>query len=50
MGLPDDYTLPDRVNDALKLTGDGVAPPAVSWLARHALDHILAGGAREIAA
>ncbi|MFH1913675.1 MAG: DNA cytosine methyltransferase [Pseudomonadota bacterium] len=50
MGLPDDYVLPDRVNDALKLTGDGVAPPVVSWLARHALDHILADGAEEVAA
>jgi DNA (cytosine-5)-methyltransferase 1 len=33
MGLPDDYRLPARPNDALRLAGDGVAVPAVRFLA-----------------
>ena len=42
MGLPDDYTLPRATTAALHLTGDGVAVPAVRWLARHILDPIAA--------
>jgi DNA (cytosine-5)-methyltransferase 1 len=42
MGLPDDYVLPRRYNDAYKLAGDGVAVPAVAWLARHVLEPSLA--------
>jgi len=38
MGLPDDYKLPERSNDALHLVGDGVAVPVV----RHLADHLLA--------
>lgn len=34
MGLPEDYPLPARYNDAYRLVGDGVAVPVVSWLAR----------------
>jgi DNA (cytosine-5)-methyltransferase 1 len=49
MGVPENYLLPTSVNDALKLMGDGVVPPVVSWLARHALDHILVG-AEKVAA
>lgn len=32
MGLPDDYRLPERYNEAYHLTGDGVAVPVVSFL------------------
>jgi DNA (cytosine-5)-methyltransferase 1 len=43
MGLPDDYRLPPRETAALKLVGDGVAPPVVDWLAREVLEPVLAG-------
>jgi DNA (cytosine-5)-methyltransferase 1 len=42
MGLPDSYPLPARRNAAYHLTGDGVAVPAVSWIARHLLEPALA--------
>ncbi len=32
MGLPEDYVLPARANDAYRLTGDGVAVDVVRWL------------------
>lgn len=38
MGLPDDYPLPPRYNDAYQLVGDGVAVPVVAWLARHVIE------------
>ncbi len=38
MGLPDDYRLPARLNAALHLLGDGVAAPAVRFLAEHVLE------------
>lgn len=38
MGLPEDYKLPKAYNEAYHLTGDGVAVPAVRWLARHLLE------------
>ncbi|HET8612391.1 MAG TPA: DNA cytosine methyltransferase [Sphingomonas sp.] len=42
MGLPDDYPLPARYNDAYHLTGDGVAVPVVrhiaEWIVEPALD------------
>lgn len=41
MGLPDDYVLPARATAALKLVGDGVAPPVVSWLAENVLEPLL---------
>jgi DNA (cytosine-5)-methyltransferase 1 len=41
MGLPDDYKLPARYNDAYHLAGDGVAVPVVSHLARTLLEPIL---------
>jgi len=41
MGLPDDYILPARATAALKLVGDGVSPPVVSWLAQNVLEPIL---------
>lgn len=43
MGLPDDYRLPARETAALKLIGDGVAPPVVAWIARSILEPALAG-------
>ena len=41
MGLPDDYQLPDRANDALHLIGDGVAVPVVRHLAGHLLARLV---------
>ncbi|MEF3696516.1 DNA cytosine methyltransferase [Desulfolutivibrio sp.] len=38
MGLPEDYPLPERYNDAYRLIGDGVAVPVVSWLSRTILE------------
>jgi DNA (cytosine-5)-methyltransferase 1 len=37
MGVPDEYPLPERYNEAYHLFGDGVAVPVVSWLAEHLL-------------
>lgn len=41
MGLPDSYRLPDNYNEAYHLTGDGLAVPAVSHLARSIFDPLL---------
>jgi DNA (cytosine-5)-methyltransferase 1 len=41
MGLGENYKLPARATAALKVTGDGVAVPVVSWLARHILEPLL---------
>jgi DNA (cytosine-5)-methyltransferase 1 len=41
MGLPDSYELPDAYNEAYHLTGDGVAVPVVSFLARQIIEPIL---------
>lgn len=38
MGLPEDYRLPARYNDAYRLSGDGLAVPVVEWLSRHLLE------------
>lgn len=40
MGLPDDFKLPQRYNDAYHLAGDGLVVPAVSHLAQHLLEPI----------
>jgi DNA (cytosine-5)-methyltransferase 1 len=32
MGVPDDYPLPEKYNDAYHLFGDGLAVPVVRWL------------------
>lgn len=32
MGLPENYPLPNRYNEAYHLVGDGVAVPVVSWI------------------
>ena len=37
MGVPEDYPLPERYNEAYHLFGDGVAVPVVSWLSRNLL-------------
>ena len=46
MGLPDDYVLPRSTTAALHLTGDGVAVPAVRWLAEQVLEPILEANGR----
>lgn len=38
MGLPEEYALPARVNDALRLAGDGVAVPVVRWIAESIIE------------
>lgn len=50
MGLPEDYPLPERYNDAYRLAGDGVAVPAVAWLARQVIEPALAASSSEAAA
>jgi DNA (cytosine-5)-methyltransferase 1 len=42
MGLPDDYRLPQRYNDAYHLIGDGVAAPVVRFLGENLLRPLLA--------
>lgn len=41
MGLPDDYPLPKRYNEAYHLTGDGVAVPVVRFLAETVIEPAL---------
>lgn len=41
MGLPDEYQLPSKYNDAYHLAGDGVAVPVVRYLAEHLFEPIL---------
>jgi DNA (cytosine-5)-methyltransferase 1 len=41
MGLPDDYKLPERYNEAYHLAGDGVAVPVVNHIARTLLEPIM---------
>lgn len=43
MGLPDEYPLPKRYNDAYHLTGDGLAVPVVRHLAEWVIEPALAG-------
>ena len=38
MGLPDSYVLPKVYNEAYHLTGDGVAVPVVSYIAKQILE------------
>lgn len=40
MGLSDDYSLPEKYNDAYRLAGDGVAVPVVRFLAENLLEPI----------
>ncbi len=41
MGLDDSYVLPRNYNEAYHLTGDGVAVPVVSHLARHIFETLI---------
>jgi len=50
MGLPDEYPLPSRYNDAYHLTGDGVAVPVVRHIAEHILEPMLATSEIELVA
>ena len=50
MGLPETYRLPKAATAALHVCGDGVAVPAVRWLAESLLEPLLAVGARAGAA
>jgi len=47
MGLPDDYRLPSRYNEAYHLTGDGVVVPVVRHLAHYIIEPLV--GWREAA-
>lgn len=47
MGLPDDYVLPQRYNEAYHLTGDGVVVDAVRHLCAHIFEPILKQGKRD---
>jgi DNA (cytosine-5)-methyltransferase 1 len=44
MGLSDEYVLPQNFNDALHLTGDGVAVPVVRFLSENIIEPLLHGG------
>jgi DNA (cytosine-5)-methyltransferase 1 len=41
MGLPEDYRLPQRYNDAYHVCGDGVCVPVVRHIAAHLLEPLL---------
>ena len=41
MGLPDDYILPHRYNDAYHVCGDGVCVPVVAHIAKHVIEPII---------
>lgn len=41
MGVPDDYILPGKYNEAYHLMGDGLVVPVVSWLETHLLRPLL---------
>jgi DNA (cytosine-5)-methyltransferase 1 len=41
MGVPENYPLPSRYNDAYQLFGDGVVVPVVAWLDRFLLKPLL---------
>jgi DNA (cytosine-5)-methyltransferase 1 len=50
MGLPDDYKLPRRYNEAYHLTGDGVVVHVVRHLAQHIFEPLLKAGEGRCAA
>lgn len=50
MGLPETYRLPKAATSALHVCGDGVAVPAVRWLAETLLEPLLAADQRADAA
>ncbi|MFZ2447439.1 MAG: DNA cytosine methyltransferase [Syntrophobacteraceae bacterium] len=41
MGLPEQYKLPEKYNEAYHIAGDGVAVPVVRFLAAHILEPVL---------
>jgi len=41
MGLPEDYVLPGRYNEAYHLTGDGVVVPVVRFLAEEVIEPVV---------
>jgi DNA (cytosine-5)-methyltransferase 1 len=47
MGLPDEYRLPARYNDAYHVCGDGVRVPVVRHIAEHVLELLLAANRAE---
>jgi len=47
MGVPDDYPLPERYNEAYHLFGDGVVVPVVAWLEKHLLRPLVQAASRE---
>ncbi len=47
MGLPDDFPLPARYNDAYHLAGDGVAPPVVGYLARNIIEPLIHASSKQ---
>lgn len=49
MGLPDDYRLPAAETAGWRVIGDGVAVPAVRWLAQTLLEPLLASTSRAAA-
>ena len=49
MGLPDEYRLPERYNEAYHLTGDGVAVPVVRHIAEWIIEPVLDEGATKSA-
>lgn len=50
MGLPDDYVLPSKYNEAYHLTGDGVVVPAVRHIVQHLVEPLLRTNAMQEAA
>lgn len=50
MGVPDNYPLPTKYNDAYHLFGDGLAVPVVGWLSKYLLTQIAAASQVMIAA
>jgi DNA (cytosine-5)-methyltransferase 1 len=50
MGVPDDYPVPPKYNDAYHVFGDGLAVPVVRWLGTHLLTPIAASTRVMIAA
>jgi DNA (cytosine-5)-methyltransferase 1 len=50
MGVPETYPVPANYNEAYHLLGDGVAVPAVEWLAGHLLTPLAQAGMELVAA
>jgi DNA (cytosine-5)-methyltransferase 1 len=40
MGVPEDYPIPEKYNDAYHLFGDGLVVPVVNWLEKHLLSQL----------